>query len=116
MSVTATNSRIGQPVRRKEDLRLLAGQGLFSDDVHRPGEAYAVFLRSPHAHALIRSINTGRALSQTGVLAVLTGSDVLADGLKPLPHKPDSLIPANPQIPSRDGSRAFSAPQYALAI
>ena len=116
MSESATSTRIGQPVRRKEDLRLLTGKGCFSDDVNLPGQAYAVFVRSPHAHARIRSIDTVRALAQPGVVTILTGRDLLADGLKPLPHKPDSLIPANPQIPNRGGSPAFSAPQYALAI
>src|SRR5207237_9488867 len=52
---------IGQPVRRREDLRLLTGNGRFSDDVSLPGQAYAVMVRSPHAHALIRGIDTAAA-------------------------------------------------------
>ena len=116
MTARATDTRIGQPVPRKEDLRLITGKGVFSDDVNLPGQAYAVFVRTPHAHARICSINTGRALAQPGVIAVLTGRDLLADGLQPLIHKPAAVGPANPKIPNRDGSPAFSAPQYALAI
>ena len=107
---------IGQSVLRKEDLRLLTGKGVLSDDVNLPGQAYGVFVRSPHAHAHIRSIDTANALAQPGVIAVLTGRDLLADGLQPLLHKPAAVGPANPKISSRDGSPAFSAPQYALAI
>ena len=55
MDTAATSAKIGQPVRRKEDRRLLTGNGRFSDDYNLPGQAYAVFLRSPHAHARIRS-------------------------------------------------------------
>ena len=52
---------IGKPLRRKEDLRLLTGGGRYSDDVNLPGQAYACVLRSPHAHARIRSIDTAAA-------------------------------------------------------
>src|SRR5512134_3573907 len=94
MDTFATSAKIGQPVRRKEDRRLLTGKGLFSDDYNLPGQAYAVFLRSPHAHARIRSIDTRAALALPGVLAVLTGRELLAEGLKPLPHHPLSMHPA----------------------
>ena len=52
---------IGQPLRRKEDLRLVTGGGRYSDDVSLPGQAYAYVLRSPHAHARIRGIATAAA-------------------------------------------------------
>src|SRR4051794_33607775 len=77
---------IGKPLQRKEDPRLLTGSGRFSDDVTLPGQAYAFVLRSPHAHARIRSIDTKAARTMPGVLAVLTGADVNADGLKDIPH------------------------------
>ena len=77
---------IGQPVRRREDLRLLTGRGRYSDDINAPGQTYAVIVRSPHAHALIRGIDTAAARAAAGVLTVLTGRDMLADGLKPIPH------------------------------
>jgi xanthine dehydrogenase molybdopterin-binding subunit B len=64
---------IGQPVRRKEDFRLLTGRGSFADDVHLPEVAHAVIVRSPHPHALIASIDKAAALAPPGVLVVLTG-------------------------------------------
>jgi aerobic carbon-monoxide dehydrogenase large subunit len=76
---------IGQPVRRKEDVRLLTGRGTYTDDLDRAEQAHAVVLRSPHAHARILSMATSEAKAAPGVLAVLTGHDAIADGLKPLP-------------------------------
>ena len=76
-----TQFGIGQSVSRFEDPRLLRGQGQFVDDNNLPGQAYAVLVRSPHAHARIRSVNTAPALAAPGVLAVYTGDDVAADGL-----------------------------------
>jgi carbon-monoxide dehydrogenase large subunit len=72
---------IGQPVLRFEDPRLLRGQGRFINDVNLPGQAHAVFVRSPHAHAKIRAIDVEAAKEAPGVVAVLTGHDVKADGL-----------------------------------
>src|SRR2546428_1457595 len=83
----------GKPVLRKEDARLLVGGGCYSDDVNLPGQAYACFVRSPHAHARIGRIETAAALATPGVIAVLTGEDAAADGVKPLTHSP---IPTNP--------------------
>jgi carbon-monoxide dehydrogenase large subunit len=76
---------IGVSVRRKEDFRFLTGNGNYTDDINRPGQAYACFLRSPHAHANIRSIDTSAATASPGVVAVLTGADIAADGVGPLP-------------------------------
>ncbi len=67
--------RIGDPVPRKEDFRLLTGRGAFSDDVVLDGQAYAVMVRSPHAHARIRTIEISDAMAVAGVIAVLTGAD-----------------------------------------
>ena len=72
---------IGQGVAREEDPRLLKGRGLFVNDVNLPDQSYAVVLRSPHAHAEIRSIDTSAAAALPGVLAVYTGEDVAADNL-----------------------------------
>jgi hypothetical protein len=88
MAETANGSGIGQPVRRREDLRLVRGNGRYTADENLPGQVYAVMVRSPHAHARIRSIATADAKAAPGVLAVLTGADFAADGLKPIPHKP----------------------------
>ena len=57
---------IGQPLRRKEDLRLVTGRGRYSDDVNLPGQAYAYVLRSPHAHARIRSHRHGGRARHAG--------------------------------------------------
>ena len=76
---------IGQPVTRMEDPRLLTGLGRYVGDIDLPGQAHAVVLRSPHAHARVRSIVTGAALAAPGVVAVLTGADYDADGLGDLP-------------------------------
>ena len=84
-SPTAANG-IGQPVRRKEDFRLLTGKGGFADDLVMPSSAHAVMVRSPHAHARIVSVDRGAALAAPGVLAVLTGADYVVDGLAQIPH------------------------------
>jgi carbon-monoxide dehydrogenase large subunit len=106
---------IGKPVRRREDARLLTGGGRFADDTNLPGQGYACMVRSPHAHALIASIDTGPAEGMPGVIAVLTGSDAERDGLQPIPHRP---VPANPhEVPlkSGDGSPFFLAPHPVLS-
>ena len=84
---------LGQPILRKEDARLLVGGGCYSDDVNLPGQAYACFVRSPHAHARVGRVETAAARATPGVIAVLTGADAAADGVKPLTHSP---MPANP--------------------
>ena len=55
-----TRARIGEPVHRKEDFRLVTGRGCFTDDVNLPGQAYAVMVRSPHAHARIGTIENAK--------------------------------------------------------
>jgi aerobic carbon-monoxide dehydrogenase large subunit len=105
---------IGASVLRKEDARLLTGKGSFSDDLELHGQAYAVVVRSPHAHARIVRINAGEALAAPGTLAVLTGADWLADGLKPIPHRPFSASPPDVGLQNRDGSPIFIAPHYPL--
>jgi carbon-monoxide dehydrogenase large subunit len=104
--VTVEKFAIGQSVRRVEDPRLLQGFGRYSDDVNLPHQAYAVVVRSPHAHAAIRSIDTTAARKAAGVLAVLTGADLAADGLGDLP--------TDKSRKRRDGSPAFTTPRPAL--
>src|SRR6185312_16479836 len=67
---------IGEAVRRKEDYRFLTGGGQYTDDVNLANQRYAVFVRSPHAHAAIKSIDVGRAEAMPGVHKVFTGKDV----------------------------------------
>jgi len=88
LSSRGTGQGIGQPVLRKEDLRLLKGQGRYVPDITLPNMAHAVVVRSPHAHARIRSIESKDAAAMPGVLAILTGADFIADGLHPIAHAP----------------------------
>jgi carbon-monoxide dehydrogenase large subunit len=97
---------IGQPVRRKEDARLLTGRGTYTDDVNREGQAWMAVLRSPHAHARIRAIETGAARAAPGVLAVLTGHDAAADGL--------GLFPVLVEVPGVDGQPLWCPPRAIL--
>jgi carbon-monoxide dehydrogenase large subunit len=72
---------IGARVRRVEDQRFITGRGQYTDDIHRPYETYAHFIRSPHAHASIKGIDTKKAEKMPGVLAILTGDDIAKDKL-----------------------------------
>jgi aerobic carbon-monoxide dehydrogenase large subunit len=105
---------IGDPVRRKEDARLLTGRGCYSDDINLPGQAYATALRAPHAHALIRAIDIEAARAVPGVLAVLTGHDARADGLKPIPHPSAPGTAPDLVLKNRDGSAVPVAPHHVL--
>src|SRR6516162_2665212 len=114
MRATSKNTGIGQPVRRREDFRLLTGKGCYSDDFNFPDQAYGVMVRSPHAHATIRSIDTTAAATAPGVLAVLTGRDLLADGLKPIPHSVGTRHPADITLENKDGSPPFIPPRFPM--
>ena len=83
-SDTATG--VGAPVRRREDFRLLRGQGEYSDDINLPGQVHAAMVRSPHAHASLDGVDAAAAAGMAGVLAVLTGDDYAADGYGDLGH------------------------------
>ena len=98
---------IGAAVRRKEDLRFITGKGQYTDDISRPGETRAVFLRSPHAHAKIKRVDTKAAAAMPGVIAVLTGADLAQD-------KIGNLI-CGWMIHSKDGSPMKMAPHPAIA-
>ncbi len=98
---------IGQPVRRVEDRRFITGHGRYVDDLNRPRQAHAVMLRSPHAHARIRAFDAAAALAAPGVLAVLTGADLAADGI--------GGIPCLSALTNRDGSPSVMPPHPAIA-
>ncbi len=103
--MTATG--IGAPARRKEDFRFITGNGRYVDDIDRPGQAHAYFLRSPHAHATIRRIDTAEAMKSPGVVAIYTGADVAAD-------KVGGLI-CGWMIHSKDGTPMKAGAHPALA-
>jgi carbon-monoxide dehydrogenase large subunit len=96
---------IGQGVSRFEDPRLIQGGGRYTDDIQLPGMAYGVVLRSQHAHAKIKSIDTAAAKSAPGILAVLTAADIKAAGFGDLP------VPGN--LKRRDGSPMYK-PRYPI--
>jgi carbon-monoxide dehydrogenase large subunit len=105
--VTVEKFGVGQSVRRLEDPHLVQGLGLYSDDVTLPRQAWGVVVRSPHAHARIRRIDVTKAQRAPGVLAVLTGDDLAADGL--------GNLPTDKNRKRRDGTPAFPTPRPALA-
>ena len=97
---------IGQPIKRFEDQRLLRGEGRFHNDVNLPGQAHAVIVRSTHAHARIRSIDTAAALASPGVVAVFTGADLAQDNLGTMQMTLKRKRP--------DGSPMFASPHRGL--
>jgi aerobic carbon-monoxide dehydrogenase large subunit len=103
--MTATG--IGASVKRKEDKRFITGQGRYTDDINLKDQTYAYFVRSPHAHATIKSINTKKAASMPGVVGVFTSSDVAED-------KIGGLI-CGWMIHSKDGSPMKAGPHPILA-
>ena len=94
---------IGQGIPRFEDARLITGGGRYIDDIVLPGMAHGVVLRSPHAHAKIRSIDVAAAKAAPGVLAVLTAADIRASGCGDLP--------GHSGLKRRDGSPMYQ-PRY----
>ena len=94
---------IGQPVPREEDPRLLTGGGEFLDDVNLGGQAWGHVLRSPHAHAEIRGMDTSAAEVMPGVIRILTGEDVEKDGI--------GEVAGNPPPKRRGGAPGFRPPR-----
>ena len=111
---------IGQALPRLEDRRLVLGNGQYTDDIKVEGQVYAAFMRSPHAHAVIKSINTAAALESPGVLAVLVGQDYLDAGFQGLQHVPnpaDAIDHAQPAFAnSLTGAPVFSQLHLPLPI
>ncbi|HJU20012.1 MAG TPA: xanthine dehydrogenase family protein molybdopterin-binding subunit [Stellaceae bacterium] len=99
---------IGTPVRRREDFRFVTGQGTYTDDLNRPGQLYAYILRSPHAHARIRSLDAAAAKAAPGVVAVFTGKDMEADGV--------SGLPCGWLVHSKDGTPMVEPPHPPIAV
>ena len=103
--LSLTKFGVGQPVRRSEDPKLVRGDGSYTDDVSRPGQVYAVIVRSRDAHGTIRSIDTAAAKAMPGVLAVYTAADLSAYG----------PLKCNLPLKNRDGSPIRYTPRPALA-
>ena len=91
---------IGRAMPRFEDLRFVRGAGNYTDDVSVPEETYAAFVRAPHAHARIVSIDVSAARRWPGVLAVLTGEDYVGDGHVGMAHFPNPADANDVSIPT----------------
>ena len=98
---------IGARVERKEDFRFLTGQGRYTDDINRPGQVYAYFVRSPHAHAKIKSIDTAEAGNSPGVIGIFTGADMAADNV--------GSLPCGWVVTDRNGDPHKAPPHFPLA-
>jgi carbon-monoxide dehydrogenase large subunit len=105
--MTDMSNPIGQPLRRREDQRFLTGAGQYTDDIVLPGQSHGVFLRSPHAHARIKSIGLDEAKQAPGVIAIYTGQD-LADAKV-------GGLPCGWLIHSKDGAPMKEPPHPVLA-
>ena len=105
---------IGKPVRRKEDTRLLTGNGRYTDDFKLPDQAYAVIVRSPYPHAEINRINTNDAAKMPGVLGIFTGEDCAADQLISIPHSPLPKTHNDLKLGAPDGRAVFIGPHVLL--
>ena len=87
---------------------MLKGAGRFADDVTLPNQAHAFFLRSPHAHARIESVDTTAAAAMPSVIAIVTGNDLVRDGVRPIPNSAD--------FKRADGAPCASPPRHSLAV
>ena len=110
VTAISQNARFGtgKAVRRVEDEALLKGAGYFADDATLPGQATVCFLRSPHPHARIKSIDITAALAMPGVIRIVTGDDLVRAGVKPMPLSAD--------FKRSDGSPTASPPRHVLAV
>ncbi|MDP1885282.1 xanthine dehydrogenase family protein molybdopterin-binding subunit [Polaromonas sp.] len=106
-AIEPTRFGSGQAVRRLEDVALLAGAGQFTDDVTQPEQVALFFVRSPYPHARIVAVDSAAALAMPGVLKIVTGADLVADGVKP--------IPGSSGFPRADGSPGVSPVRRVLA-
>ena len=105
---------VGQPLKRKEDERLITGKGRFTDDFTLPGMVWAAMVRSPHPHAKILGIDGSAAMEMDGVLGVFTGADALADGLGEIPHNPVPSTNFDVKLTGRGGTPVYIGEHYLL--
>src|SRR5690349_12484856 len=98
----AMDTPLGSPLRRKEDRRLITGRGRYVEDLHFPGMVHAAFVRSPHAHARVVSIDPAAARAMPGVIAIYTARDL-----------PECARPIPPSIAPPVGFRATTQPVFA---
>jgi carbon-monoxide dehydrogenase large subunit len=109
--------QLGQALPRFEDLRLVRGAGRYTDDLAPRDGLWAALVRSPHAHAVVRSVDVAAAAIAPGVHCALTASDYVTDGLRPLNHRanpPDAIDPAKPWFRANDGDFVLEWDQWPL--
>src|SRR5512146_1862627 len=99
---------IGKRVKRREDIRFITGKGRYTDDINLPGQAYAVFVRSPYPRARIKSVNLAAAQAAAGVVGVFTGKDLAADNI--------GNLPCGWLVKSKDGTDMHVPPRPPLAV
>ena len=118
--MNARQGFVGQSVERREDARFLTGQGQYTDDITLPGQTYAAFLRSPHAHALIKSIDTTAAAAAPGVVGIFTGEHFKAVGGLPcgwLINSLDGTPMKEPKHPVlADGKARYVGDRVAMVV
>ena len=100
-----------QSVTREEDNRFLRGLGRYTDDINLPGQAASYLLRSPYAHARIKSVDTDAVCQSPGVLEIFTGEDIADAGLGDLPSRSARIYP----LKRPDSQPIFVLPHSALA-
>src|SRR5690606_21116178 len=111
------NRWIGAALPRREDVPLLQGQGRYADDLSLPDAAFAFFARAPVAHARIASLDVEAAREVPGVLAVLTGADLAAAGVGPIPHQIGSADRGSDMpLRQRDGSARLRTLHHPLPL
>ncbi len=118
--MNARQGFVGQAVERREDARFLTGRGQYTDDITLPGQTYGVFLRSPHAHARIKSLNTSAAAKAPGVVGVFTGEHFKTVGGLPcgwLINSLDGTPMKEPKHPVlADGKARYVGDRVALVV
>jgi carbon-monoxide dehydrogenase large subunit len=119
--LTSGKFAIGQPVSRKEDPTLLRGEGRYSDDLSRPGQLYAVMVRSRVAHGTLSSVDTEAAREMPGVRAIILAADLDAAGIRDMPaagskHRDGSPTPRPPQRPLAAGRVRYVGEPIAMVV
>jgi carbon-monoxide dehydrogenase large subunit len=102
---------MGHSIKRKEDLRFTQGKGNYVDDVHLPGMVYGHLVRSPYAHARLKSVNTEKAKALPGVLAIITGEDLAKAGLSWMP-----TLSGDKQMVLATGKVLFQSQEVAFVV
>src|SRR4051794_32133088 len=106
---------IGQWMPRLEDRRLITGQGRYTDDVSYPNQLYGIFVRSPHPHARIVSIDSAAARGAKGVIAVLTAEDFLASGARGVAHNANPADVIDFKAKAFDSGKTLEIPHLPFA-